>query len=362
MRSPSTPIYLDYNATCLLLPAARAAMLDATDRLWANPSSPHSAGREAARAVDQARRQVAALTDRDPRDVIFTSGATEANALALTGLRTEARPMVWTSAVEHPSALAWADTTLPVDARGVLDLDALADALARSGHRVAVVSVMAANNETGVLQPVAEIAAMVRAAGAVFHCDATQIPGRLPVRLDADLITLSAHKLGGPRGVGALIGRPAPRPLLRGGPQERGARAGTLNTPGIVGFGAAASHVAALPPFDPGPRDALEAAAMRLGATILGSGAPRLPNTLSARFGPPGELVVAALDLEGVAVSTGSACASGASEPSHVLRAMGQEGVPVRFSLGPDTSVEVVVEILEAVLRRMEASCASSLR
>ena len=227
MRSPSTPIYLDYNATCPLLPAARAAMLDATDRLWANPSSPLSAGREAARAVDQARRQVAALTDRDPRDVIFTSGATEANALALTGLRTEARPMVWTSAVEHPSALAWADTTLPVDAAGVLDLDALSDALARSGHRVAVVSVMAANNETGVLQPVAEIAAMVRAAGAVFHCDATQIPGRLPVRLDADLITLSAHKLGGPRGVGRARPRSRRHARLRRklGRGRRGVRA-----------------------------------------------------------------------------------------------------------------------------------------
>lgn len=360
---PTTPdLYLDHNATCPLLPAARAAMLDATDRLWANPSSPHRAGREAAAAIETARRQVAALVGKDPRQVVFTSGATEANALALTGMRTDERPLVWTSAVEHPSALAWADATIPVDRHGVIDLDALAEALARDGERVAVLSVMAANNETGVLQPVAQAAALARAAGVVLHCDATQLPGRLPAAVPADLITLSAHKLGGPRGVGALIGAPSPRPLLRGGPQERSRRAGTSNTPGILGFGAAAAHAAARSAFDPGPRDQLEATARRLGARILGEGAPRLPNTLSALFPQPGELVVAALDLEGVAVSTGSACASGASEPSHVLRAMGQEGVPVRFSLGPDTKVDVVVEILELVLRRMEGSCASSLR
>lgn len=354
--------YLDHNATCPLLPAARAAMLDAADRLWANPSSPHRAGRDAAMAVDRARRQVAALVQRDARDVIFTSGATEANALALQGSRSASRPQVWTSAVEHPSALAWADRRLPVDRRGVLDLEQLARALAEAGDQVAIVSVMAANNETGVLQPVAEIAPIVRQAGALFHCDATQLPGRLPVRLDADLITLSAHKMGGPRGVGALIGRPAPQPQLRGGPQERGRRAGTHNTPGIVGFGAAAEAVSAQPPFEPSRRDRLEAACRALGATILGEGAPRLPNTLSALFQAPGELVVAALDLEGVAVSTGSACASGASEPSHVVEAMGFSGVPVRFSLGPDTEIEAAVEALELVLRRMEGQCASSLR
>lgn len=354
--------YLDHNATTPLLPEARAAMLDAMDRLWANPSSPHAAGRAAAMAIDRARQQVAALFGRAARDVTFTSGATEANALALSGLRTSARPEVWTSAVEHPSALAWADRRVPVDRRGVLDLDALDEALASGGARVAVLSVMAANNETGVLQPVDEIGRRARAAGVLYHCDATQLPGRVATSVEADLITLSAHKIGGPRGAGALIGAVPFQPLLRGGPQERGRRAGTPNTPAIVGFGVAAERARQHPSFDPGPRDALEEACRRLGATILGEGAPRLPNTLSALFPAPGELIVSALDLEGVAVSTGSACASGASEPSHVVRAMGFEGVPVRFSLGSDTEVSSVIGALELVLRRVEVDCASSWR
>ena len=342
-----------------MLSAVRDAVVDAMARLWANPHSPHAAGRDAAIAVDRARSAVGALARRPAQDVIFTSGATEANALALSGLTTAERPERWCSAVEHPSVLAWADQVLPVTAQGLLDLDALDDALAAAADRVAVLSVMAANNETGVLQPLDEVKARVEGTGIVFHCDASQLPGRSLFEVPADLITLSAHKMGGPRGVGALVGLPAPRPLLRGGPQERGRRAGTVNVPGVVGMGVAARLAAEAPPFDPRPRDRLEAACRALGATIAGEGAPRLPNTTCARFPWPGDLLVAALDLEGIAASTGSACASGAPDHSHVMDAMGLDGVPVRFSLGRDTDVGAAIAALETVIARMGVACAS---
>lgn len=357
-------IYLDHNATAPLLPAARAAMLDALDRCWANPDSPHAAGRAAAMAVDRARSAVAALVGRDPRELIFTSGATEANALALSGLCSDERPEVWVSAVEHPSALAWGTRRMPVDGRGVIELAALEAALGKGADRVAVLSVMAANHETGVLQPVAEVAELARRAGVPFHCDATQIPGRVTFTFDADLITISAHKFGGPKGVGALLSRARLRPLLRGGSQERGRRAGTPNVPGIVGMGAAAAEIAGTTQ-DPGARDRLEAACRALGGLILGEGAPRLPNTLAVLFPVPGDLVVSALDLEGIAVSAGATCASGSSAPSPVLAAMGVHGTPVRFSLGPDSRspvgcVEAALPALARVMARMEVLCASS--
>jgi len=352
-------LYLDHNASAPMHPAVIAAVAQAMAELPANPHSPHAAGRAAAAAVERGRAQVAQLVGRPPRQVRFTSGATEANAWALHGLSQAARargvdrPEVLVSAVEHPSVLAWATRVLPVDAEGRLRMDALDQALDELGGRVAALSLMAANNETGVLQPVAQAEARCRAAGVPLHCDASQLPGRLPVDLPPScLITLSAHKLGGPKGVGALVCAEAPPALLRGGPQERGSRAGTVAVPLVVGMGEAATRCNAQ---DPSERDALEAACRRLGGRILGESAPRLPNTVAALFELPGDLLVMALDLEGVAASTGAACSSGAAEESHVLRAMGLRGLPVRFSLGPDSRVAPAIAALERVLARARA-------
>jgi cysteine desulfurase len=336
-------------------PEVIAAMSDALARQWGNPSSPHAEGRAAAAAVDEARRRVAAWVHRDPREVIFTSGATESNALALRGLRTTERPMVVASAVDHPSVVAHADWRVPCDARGVVLLDQLDEVLDDMGHRIAVVSVLAANNETGVLQPIAEIADRCRRHGVPFHCDATQQFGRIMGPIDADLVTLSCHKGGGPKGAGALVTQLPLDALLPGGPQERGRRAGTENVAAIIGFGVAAALAGVL---DSAPRDALEAACRRLGGRILGEGADRLPNTVAAVFSAPGDLVVMGLDLEGVAASTGSACASGAPGKSHVLAAMGINGVPVRLSTGSDTQgVGLAVAALATVVARVEEAC-----
>ena len=356
-------MYLDHNATTPLRADARAAMLDALDRAWGNPSSPHAVGRAAATVLDRARAQVASLGGWDPRGLVFTSGATEANALALEGLR---RPdqMCVVSAVEHPSARIWGDHQLPVDSDGVLDVGALDALLRADGHRVAVVSVMAANNETGVLQPLPEIAQVTRAHGVLLHTDASQAPGRVAIDFPADLVTLSSHKLGGPRGVGALWVRPDLHPrvtaIVRGGPQERGLRGGTEPVALAAGFGAAAAALANEPHLDARARDRIEAFACSRGARALGAGAPRLPNTTALLFEHPGDLLVMALDIEGVAASTGSACASGASHESHVLDAMGAQGVPLRLSTGRDpVDPEAVIAILERILDQMEAACAS---
>ena len=346
-------MYADHNATAPLDPAVRAAMREAEEEAWANPSSPHAAGRRAAARLDLARRAIAARLDLPARAVRFTSGATEANAWALAGRR------VLASAVEHPSVRAWASGFVPVDGQGVVHLDALDAALRAGGWDL--VSVMAANNETGVLQPIDEVAALCRAHGVPLHVDAAQMPGRLPLPAVGDWMTLTTHKCGGPRGVGALIVRgPEPAPLLRGGPQERGTRAGTEPVPLVVGLAAALCRD--LPPFDPAPRDALEAAVRRLGGEVLGAAAPRLPNTCCALFSAPGDLLVMALDLAGVAASTGAACSSGAARPSEVLAAMGLPGrVPVRFSLGrEERDTAPLAAALEQALAAMEGSCAWS--
>lgn len=351
-------VYLDHNATGPMSGAVASVVAEVAAHTWGNPASPHAAGRAAAAVVDRARRQVAGWLQRDVRELVFTSGATEANALALQGLRTPDRPLVLTSAVEHPSALAHADHTIPVDGRGVVDLDALDALLATHGTRTAVVSVMAANNETGVLQPLEAVAERCRAHGIPLHSDATQIFGRMRAPLPAELVTLSGHKGGGPKGVGVLATDRTLAPVLRGGPQNRGMRAGTLAVPLIAGLGAAAEGAGTL---DPGPRDALEQACRDLGGRVLGAGAPRLPNTLAVRFAVPGDLLVMALDLAGVQVSTGSACASGAPGRSHVMAAMGVEGVPVRISLGrPPVDVPAVVEVLRQCVHQVEAACGSS--
>jgi cysteine desulfurase len=341
-------LYLDHNATTPLLAEARRAMDDAHDGAWANPASAHSWGREASAMLERARADVAALVGRKPADVTFTSGATEANSWLLGS----AKGRIVATAVEHPSVRDWATDLVRVDGRGVLDLDAFADAL---GDDVAIASVMAANNETGVMQPLTEVRALTRARGIPLHVDATQLPGKVPFQVDADFITLSAHKFGGPKGVGVLVGDRPPAPMLRGGSQERGRRAGTVNVPGIAGMGAAA-RIARERMIEPPARDRLEAAVRALGGRVVGEGAPRLPNTSLVLFDVPGDLVVMALDLAGIGASTGSACSSGAHEPSFVLAAMGLEGVPVRFSLGWDSDVVPVLDALPAVLERIRGT------
>lgn len=355
-------IYLDHNATTPLGAAARAAM----EPWWgvpANPSSVHRLGREAEAAVHRARLQVAAALDWPVEGVVFTSGATEANTTALGPAA--ARP--WLGApVEHPSVAAWLDELLPVDPQGRLDLAALEARLAPrrlAEQPVAGLSVQLANHETGVVQPVAEVLALAQARGLRVHVDAAQGLGKLDLRTifgghRPALLTLSSHKLGGPAGVGALLLAPqvAVEPLLRGGPQERRRRAGTHAVAAIVGFGAA---VAAARPQDPGRRDRLEAGLVARGAVVAGAGAPRLPNTVTVGFEAldPALLaadLVAALDMEGVAVSAGAACASGSPEPSPVLKAMGFHGSAVRFSLGPETTDAEVDEALAALTRVLE--------
>lgn len=336
-------IYLDYNATAPLFAEARAAM----EPWWgvpANPSAAHRLGRDAAMAVDRARQQVADLVGWARDGVVFTSGASESNATVFSNGRWAA------SAVEHPSVRAWAVEVVPVDEHGVIDLAALATLEGIDG-----VSVMFANNETGVIQPVAEVIAIGRRRGLRVHVDASQAPGRvaLDALAGADFVTLASHKLGGPQGVGALcVARTsAPAPVVRGAAQERGWRAGTHNVAGIVGFGAASvvARGACLPAT---LRDRLEAGLCALGGAVAGVGAPRLPNTTCVAFGKAlAPDLVAALDLAGIAASAGSACASGAARPSSVLQAMGFLGSGVRFSLGTGTTEAEIDATLAAMAR-----------
>jgi cysteine desulfurase len=357
----SDRLYLDWNATAPLRSEARAAMIAALDAPG-NPSSVHAEGRAARCLIEEAREQVAALAGAKAPEVVFTSGGTEANMLALspTGAVGGARcEKLLVSAIEHPSVLAGgrfpagAVEPLPVTAGGQIELAALERRLARLEGR-ALVSLMLANNETGVIQPVSNAAALVHEAGGILHVDAVQAPGRIPCEINvlgADLLTLSGHKIGGPKGVGALIRREpgGADALIKGGGQERGLRAGTENVAGIVGFGAAAAAVrrcfAAERARMIALRDRLEAGleAASPGAVIFGAEMERLPNTtLFALPGVKAETAIIALDLDGVAVSSGAACSSGKVQSSHVLAAM---GVPpplargaVRVSLGPTTT------------------------
>jgi cysteine desulfurase len=373
------PIYLDYNASAPIKPMVARAFARALEDIG-NPSSVHGYGRKARKAIEDARARVAALLDADPEQVIFTSGGTEANNLALAGC---GRRHFLLSAVEHASVLEAArrqdgrTLLLPVDADGRVDLDRLEAALAGAGEP-ALVSVMLANNETGVVQPVARAAEIARKHGALFHCDAVQAPGRIPLdlrALGADYISLSAHKFGGPKGVGALVlgarltgGRAEPAPQLVGGGQERGRRAGTENLPGIVAFGVAAELAPGELESAAGRarlRDGLE---RRIGAgapdaRIFGAGVARLPNTSCLTMpGVGSETQVMAFDLDGVAVSAGAACSSGKVEASHVLGAMGaaedETQCAIRVSLGWATVPEEVdrfVELWKALHRRLGA-------
>ena len=343
------PVYLDHNATAPLRPEARAAMLAALDGTG-NPSSVHRYGRDARRIAEAGRSQVAALAGVGPAQVVFTGSATEANALALAGL---GRRRILVSAVEHDSVLAWATGRIPVDGDGRVDLGALDRMLAAEGEP-AIISIMAVNNETGVIQPVAEAAAIGRRHGALVHCDAVQAAGRIAlpaVGAEVDALSLSAHKLGGPQGVGALVlrdGLPL-APLLRGGAQEGRRRAGTENVAGIAGFGAAASVVAGLADQAgiAALRAHLEQRLAAAGGVVLGAGAPRVANTSCVAMpGVTAETQVAALDLAGVAVSSGSACSSGKVRRSHVLDAMGLAADlahgAIRISLGPATDAAAI--------------------
>lgn len=364
--------YFDWNATAPLQPAARAAMLAALDAVG-NASSVHGEGRAARGRLEAARRQVAALVGAQPAEVVFVSGATEANALALQADITVdgtkvPRGRLFMSAVEHPSVLAGErfaagqSELLPVDGNGLVDVAALAAALAEAQRPL--VSVMLANNETGVIQPIAEIAAIVHAVGGLLHVDAVQAAGRIPIdmrALGADLMSLSSHKLGGPQGAGALIVRAGLNvtPVIRGGGQERGVRPGTENVAAIAGFGAAAEAVrgnlSANAARMSALRERIEAAitAATPDAVVFGVSAPRLPNTtLVAVPGIKAETALIAFDLNGIAVSSGSACSSGKVAASHVLAAMGVEPVlargALRISLGPETSENEVESLLIA--------------
>src|SRR6516165_4915641 len=357
----SNRVYLDWNATAPLRAEPRLAMISAL-QLCGNPSSVHAEGRSARKLVEDARAIVADAVGASPRNVIFTSGGTEANALALRpGLRRGSGAPVerlLVSAIEHASVLAGGSfsatsiETIPVSSSGVIDLSRLRALLV--GQPPALVSVMLANNETGVVQPVAEAAEIVHGEGGLMHVDAIQGFGKFSFNingLNTDLVTLSAHKVGGPKGVGALVlaeGITGLEPLLRGGGQELNRRAGTENVAGIAGFGAAAK--AALQALETDTnrlgalRDRLESGLRRTpGAIIFSDAARRLPNT--TLFSVPGlraETAVIGFDLAGIAVSSGSACSSGKVQPSHVLEAMGfskslSQGA-VRLSLGWSTT------------------------
>ena len=371
-------VYLDHNATTPLDPRVLDAMLPFLRDDYGNPSSLHWFGQRARGAVEEARARVAELVAADPAEIVFTSGGSESDNAALRGVAAKARPPragIVCTAIEHHAVLntarALRDEGRPVaivrvGEGGAVDPEDLA---ASVGETTALVSVMLANNETGVLQPVAEAARLARARGALVHCDAVQGAGKVVVdvrALDVDLLTLSAHKVYGPKGVGCLyVRRGTPlAALVRGGGQERNRRAGTENVAGVVGFGAAAAlareslradavRVAAF-------RDRLEARLLAIpGAHRNGEG-PRVPNTTNVSFGGvDAEALLIALDLEGIAVSTGAACAAGGVEPSHVLRAMGfpPERVQssLRLSLGRTTTeadVDHAADVIPAVVAR----------
>lgn len=342
--------YLDANATEPLRPEARQAVLAALD-LTGNPSSVHAAGRAARRVLEQAREDIAARFGAAPAGLVFTSGGTEANALAIHGLGAGRRLIH--GATEHDAVRAACPgaAVLPVDRDGVADLAALS-ALLREGP--ALVCLMLANNETGTIQPIAEAARLCHQAGALLHVDAVQAAGRMAVdlaALGADSLALSGHKLGGPQGAGALLlaADRALAPLIAGGGQERGRRGGTHALPAIAGFAAAAGCAASdLTDL----RDRAERAALAAGAVVLGGGAARLGNTTCLALpGVAAETQVIALDLAGVRVSAGAACSSGKVARSHVLDAMGAgalAGEAIRVSLAWNTGEAEIARFIAA--------------
>lgn len=379
---------MDANATTPLLPEVVRAMAPFWTEHFANPSSVHQPGQYARAALEHAREQVAGLLHCTPAEIIFTSGGTESNNLALFGTL-GTRPGEWphliTTAIEHDAVLRAAEalqargdvavTVLPCTATGRIEPATLAAALT---PRTRLVSIMLANNETGVVQPVRALADLAHAAGALFHTDAVQAAGKLPLDVDAlgvDLLTISGHKIYGPKGTGALYLRrkTALAPLHFGGPQERQRRAGTENVAGLVGLGCAAELAAEWLDGDGGTalaglRDRLEQGLLAAipDTEVNGAGEPRTPNTANLRFaGVAAEDLMIALDLQGLAVSAGSACQSGALEPSHVLRAMGlaeaDARASLRFSLTRLTDadeVERAIALVVASVRRQRGLAA----
>jgi cysteine desulfurase len=371
-------IYADYNATTRIDPEARAAMDEALDAGFGNPSSIHAAGQAARRSVDKARARVARMIGAAPEEIVFTSGGTEADNLAVLGVAGAApdeRRGIVTSAVEHQAVLAPCAflrkqsrpvVFLPVDGDGRIVLAAL-DAAAKPD--VALVSVMFANNDTGTIQPIAEVVKVAAACGAVVHTDAVQAAGKLPLdvtKLGVSLLSFSSHKLHGPKGVGALYIRRGVNlaPLLHGGRQERTLRPGTENVPAIVGFGKACELAQARLEAD--SRRVAELRAhfetqilARVRGTRLNGGGERLPNTSNIAFaGLDGESVAINLDVAGMAVSTGAACSSADKTPSHVLVAMGQSAQEarssVRFSFGRDNTDEEIDRAVNLVVQTVK--------
>ncbi|TIS62488.1 MAG: cysteine desulfurase [Mesorhizobium sp.] len=371
----ATRAYLDYNASAPLIAEARTAMVGALDA--ANPSSVHAEGRAARRLIEDARCDVARLVNARPEHVVFTSGATEAASTLLTpdwqmGRGAVRMSHLYVSEADHPCTLnggrfpAGQITRIGVDRNGIADLEALTRALAAhdKADGLPLVAIHAANNETGVIQPVGRIAEIAKAAGGVLVVDAVQAVGRIPIDISAgyaDYLILSSHKIGGPKGVGAIVAQSdlmMPRPLINGGGQEKGHRAGTENLPGIAGFGAAArAALAGLNEIEAVARrrDEIEAIVRELvpDAEIFGIGAPRLANTTF--FAIPGvkaETAQIAFDLAGVALSAGSACSSGKVGPSHVLKAMGHGDSlgALRVSIGRATGAEEIESFRAALV------------
>jgi cysteine desulfurase len=373
-------VYFDYNATTPLAPEVIDAVVRATRDQFGNASSVHHFGQQAKALLDDARSAVAALVNGDPSEVVFTSGGTESDNFAIRGaaeaLEPAGRRHLIASAIEHEAVLntlkalarrGWRTTLLPVDQTGVASPDRLRELITDD---TAVVSVMHANNEIGTIQPIAELAVIAHERGALMHTDAVQSVGKIPVdvrALGVDLLSLSAHKFNGPKGAGALWVRRGTRmqPILTGGKHERSRRAGTENVPALAGLGVAARLAAAKMAAEAvrvgALRDRLEAGILRSVPGTVVNGAPqlRVPNTTNISFDRvEAESLLIALDLDGIAVSTGSACSSGTLEPSHVLRAMGfpahRTQNSLRFSLGLFSTEEEVDRVIEVLPRLVE--------
>jgi cysteine desulfurase len=377
-------IYFDHNATTPLHPDVAASMTRVLKEDFGNPSSVHQYGQRAKAILDDARGAVAALIGAEPAEVVFTSGGTEADNFAIRGaaeaLEPTGRRHLVASAIEHEAVLntfkalakrGWQTTLVRVDAHGVVDPDRVRAAMTDA---TALVSVMHANNEIGTIQPIAEIAALAHDRGALMHTDAVQTAGKIPIDVNAlavDLLAISGHKFNGPKGAGALWIRRGTRlaAILTGGRHERSRRAGTENVPGLAGLGAAAVAARAKLATEPARlaalRDRLEAGILSsvAGTAVNGARELRVANTTNVSFdGVEAESLLIALDLAGVAVSTGSACSSGTLEPSHVLRAMGfpphRTQNSIRFSLGQDNTqaeVDHVIAILPGIVEKLRS-------
>jgi cysteine desulfurase len=377
-------VYFDYNATTPLPPEVVDSVLAATRDLFGNASSVHHFGQRAKAVLDETRSEVAALIHGDPSEIVYTSGGTEADNFAIRGaaeaLEATGRRHLVASTIEHEAVLntlkalarrGWRTTLIPVDHTGIVDPDRVRHLITED---TALVSVMHANNEIGTIQPIAALAAIAHEHGALMHTDAVQSVGKIPVdarALGVDLLSLSAHKFNGPKGAGALWIKRGTRmqPILTGGKHERNRRAGTENVPAIAGMGVAA-RIAAGKLESEGRRvgtlrDRLEQAILAHvpGTAVNGAPTPRVPNTTNISFDHvEAESLLIALDLEGIAVSTGSACSSGTLEPSHVLRAMGLSSHrtqnSLRFSLGmfsTDEEVDQVVRVLPPIVEKLRS-------